>query len=161
MGRQDVGGYAPGTSSAPSRWDNATSAGCKTVSTCSAASRWRSLRRAAQRVHAPNQPVEMIRALLWLFIVAVAVLDTGFSWRHAKECYEMPYEISLEDNPVPRWAFALAGMPGVTLYRWAWLGFAWVMSTAKVRQAKYVLPVWTVGHGLLLVLLVWTVMMLR
>ena len=73
----------------------------------------------------------------------------------------MPYEISLEDNPVPRWSFALAGMPGVTLYRWAWLGFAWVMSTAKVRQAKYVLPVWTVGHGLLLVLLVWTVMMLR
>jgi hypothetical protein len=84
-----------------------------------------------------------MRALLWLFIVAVAALDVGFT-AYCREC---------ELNPVARGLLATGGMCAVVVYRGLWIGLAIIASRTRTKLSAFVLPVWVGAHAILLVTL--------
>jgi hypothetical protein len=84
-----------------------------------------------------------MRAFLWLFIVAVATLDVGFT-AYCREC---------ELNPVARGLLTIGGMSAVVVYRGLWIGLAVLASRTRTRLSAFVLPVWVGAHGILLVTL--------
>jgi hypothetical protein len=83
--------------------------------------------------------------LLWLFILAIAAYDIGYSWQWRAYMHE------IECNPVAAWIIGTGGIWPAIVYRAGWLVFAALLCGTHTRFTKYITPTWAVGHAFLAV----------
>lgn len=89
-----------------------------------------------------------MKTCLWLFVFATSLMDMWFFWHFQSIMREV------ELNPVALYFFSHGGVPAVFGLRGGILLYAFAMSKTHTKISGFVLPVWVMGHALLLMLLV-------